>query len=191
MSKHPSATRVQRDGFLRRFLRALGWIGLVFWGLIALMGFIDMIRGYKTAGRVGDALRLPLETVDYAAPCVCVLLAAGHVWMLRHSRRLKRMAEDFRLFSGFFAVQPEKSIPRLAAGLNRSPQDVTDQLQALCKRGYFNGFIDHQTQCVRFYGDDPHASPLRAACCPGCGAKTAVADQGGVCRYCGSPLGRP
>ena len=188
MKKQLQPVTIRREGTRRRVLRIVGWFGLVFWGMIAMVGIADMIRGYKTAEVNGETVEKALEAVDYAAPIVCAALAALHGWMLVSARRAKQRMEDFRLFSAFFSTQPEeKSISRLAASLNRPLDATMKQMQALCKRGYFDGYIDYRQQCVRFYGDAP-GPQMKVACCPGCGAKTAIADQGGVCRYCGSPL---
>lgn len=188
--KSPVSPAAQRDSAHRRLLRIIGWFGLVFWSMIALVGVADLIRGHKTAEVDGQTVIKALEGVDYAMTFISVGLAALHGWMLLSARRAKQRMEDFRLFSAFFAHQPEeKSISRLAASLNRPLDATMKQMQVLCKRGYFDGYMDYQQQCIRFYGNDPAGGPqMKVACCPGCGAKTAIADQGGVCRYCGSPL---
>ena len=165
--------RIPRIGSTGRLLTALGWGGVIFWGTIAVMGALDIFRGYTTHDVNGEQVVSALETVDYVATVLCAVFAA---------------LQDFRRFTAFFAAQTEKSIPALAASLNRPEAEVISRVEDLCRKGYFNGFVDHRTRSLCFYADDPANSRLTVSCCPGCGAKTAVANQGGVCRYCGSPL---
>ena len=186
MGKHTQ--RIPRIGSTGRLLTALGWGGVIFWGTIAVMGALDIFRGYTTHDVNGEQVVSALETVDYVATVLCAVFAALHIWMILSGRRAKQRAEDFRRFTAFFAAQTEKSIPALAASLNRPEAEVISRVEDLCRKGYFNGFVDHRTRSLCFYADDPANSRLTVSCCPGCGAKTAVANQGGVCRYCGSPL---
>lgn len=181
--------RVPGSALSRRVLTGLGWFGLIFWATVGAVGFLDVVQGYKTQEIDGVQTQTALETVDYVATILCLVFAALHIWMILSARRKKRMEEDFRHFSAFFSTQTEKSIPALAQSLARPEDEIVSRVEALCKKGYFNGFVDHRTRRLCFYGDDDAANPqLTVSRCPGCGAKTAVADQGGVCRYCGSPL---
>ena len=102
------------------------------------------------------------------------------------SRKTKRLIKDFRLFCPVLAHEPDKFVPQLAATLNKPLVEVKSQLIEMCRRGYFNGYLDHQRQQLVFAAQS--SSPLHVRYCPGCGAKNAIKKTGDACRYCGAPL---
>lgn len=172
MTNRWSAYRVFLDTWLCRIGRIFAWAWLVFWALIGVVGLGSLFDGQ------------PKETLDYTMPFLCLGLAWLHVLLLRYIRKTTDLLSDFRLFAPALARQADKSIPALSAALNRPQEVVAQRLQAMCRRGYLNGYIDHQQRRVVFADEGNR----RVAACPGCGARTAVEAAGGVCRYCGSPL---
>ncbi len=120
-------------------------------------------------------------------PYVSVGLAALNGWALFSIRRLRMLLSDFGRYCAIFAREPEKSIPDLAATAGVSEETALRQLEKMCRRRYFNGYIDHKRQCMVFAAPQADAVP-DVVYCPGCGARNAVARTGDVCRYCGVPL---
>ena len=167
-------SRVIMDTWLVRVSRIIAWAWLVLWLAMGLVGLGDLISGKKT------------ETVDHVMPFVCLFVAVLHILWLRHMGKTSALLRDFRLYCAVFAKEPEKSISDLSLALNRPIDEVMNRLQAMCRRGYFNGYIDHQRQCMQFSGEAGAAA--HAVYCPGCGAPGVAQASGGVCRYCGAPL---
>ena len=106
--------------------------------------------------------------------------------LLLASRKTKRLIRDFRLYGPVLAHEPDKSVPQLAKTLNKPLEEVQGQLSEMCRRGYFNGYLDHQRQQLVFAAQPQ--TPVHVRYCPGCGAKNAIKKTGDACRYCGAPL---
>ena len=170
--------RVIRDTWLARFGKIVSWIGIVFWGLLSMVGFAEWIGGNADSA------------VDKVMPFVCLALAALHGLLLNASGKTSALIGDYRLYSAVLARDPDRSVQELSNALDVSSQKVTDQLQRMCRRGYFNGYLDHQQQKMQlFQPQDP--TNLRVVYCSGCGAKNALTRAGGTCRYCSAPLSLP
>ena len=169
------------DKWIARAGGAAAWAGIILWAMLCLVGFSSLI--WPASGKT-------LEGVDYVMPFVCAGLALLHGRLLLSVRRTKKLLRDFCLFCAVFAGEPDKSISDLAAALNLPLEQVMASLGEMCRRGYFNGYIDHQKQRMIF-NSAGEAQSLYAIQCPGCGARSAVQGQGGVCRYCGAPLTHP
>ena len=167
--------RIQCDIWLARIGSAFAWFWLVIWVLIGMVGLGDLMNG-KSA-----------ETVDKVMPFVSFGFAAANVPLLLASRKTKRLIKDFRLYCPVLAHEPDKSISQLAAALNKPLEEVKGQLTEMCRRGYFNGYLDHQKQRLVFVQAQME-SQIHILYCPGCGAKNAIRKTGDCCRYCGAPL---
>ena len=165
--------RITLDVWLARFGSVFGWFWLIFWLSIGIVGLGELVSGKASA------------TVDVVMPFVCLGFAVLNVFLIRSCRKTKMLVKAFRLYSAYFSHEIEKSIPDAAKAFDIPVETALRQLQEMCRRGYFNGYIDHQRQCMVFPEDKPG---LTLAHCPGCGAATAIAKTGDTCRYCGAPL---
>ena len=108
--------RIQCDIWLARIGSAFAWFWLVLWVLIGMVGLGDLMNG-KSA-----------ETVDKVMPFVSFGFAAANMPLLLASRKTKRLIKDFRLYCPVLAHEPDKSIPQLAAALNKPLEEVKGQL---------------------------------------------------------------
>ncbi len=164
--------RIIIDIWVARIGSAFGWICLVFWALIGAVGI----------GELPEAK----DGVSVAMPFICFGLAAVHWLLVRAARNTRRLVGDFRLYSSVLARDPEKNIGGIAKALKIPEEQVMKRLQAMCRRGYFNGHINFMTKRMEMNtGED-----FSVEHCPGCGAATAIIRTGDVCRYCGAPLVR-
>ncbi len=170
---HYSPFRILADTWLARLGSVFAWFWLVLWTLIGIVGLDDLING--SAG----------DTVSRVMPFVSFGFAAANVPLLLAARKTKRLVRNFRLYCPVLAHEPDKSLPQLAAALNRPLSETENQLSEMCRRGYFNGYLDHQKQRLVFPDVQPQ---VHVRSCPGCGAKNAIEKSGEICRYCGSPL---
>ena len=172
--------RIFLDTWLARIGGVFGWIWLIFWIVPGVYGMAEIIAGKAD------------RTVDYVMPWVCLAFAFLGILLIRSARKTKALIADFRLYCAVFAHSPEKSIPALAETLNLPADEAMNNLQAMCRRGYFNGYIDHTCRQMRFTHSalsQPAApQPLAVISCPGCGARNTVARSGETCRYCDAPL---
>jgi len=166
--------RVRLDTFLAHAGKALGWIGAVFWGVIGLVGLSEMLFGGAD------------RPIDRVMPFICLGLAALHGLLIWSASGMKELIRDFRLYSAALARDADKSILGLSQRLGLPLETVLQRLQKMCRRGYFNGFLNLRDQCLCLHTDEPLSQQV--VYCPGCGAGNAVSRAGGVCRYCGSPL---
>lgn len=166
--------RIVCDTWLARIGSFNAWFWLILWTLMGIVGLGDWMNG-KAA-----------DTVDKVMPFVSFGFAAANILLLLASRKTKRLIKDFRLYGPVLAHEPDKSVPQLAAALNKPLVEVKSQLIEMCRRGYFNGYLDHQRQQLVFAAQP--SSPLHVRYCPGCGAKNAIKKTGDACRYCGAPL---
>ena len=171
--------RIFLDTWLARIGSLFGWAWMVFWGLIGLVGFGEIfIEG-------------PEDALDIVMPFLCLFLAFLHFLLIRSARITKQLIADFRVYCAIFAKEPDKSIPEMAKTVNAPLSAVQDQLKKMCRRGYFNGYIDYQSQRMVFPGGETDGGDVTILHCPGCGAPNAVSDKGGTCRYCDAPLTSP
>lgn len=173
--------RVFLDTWLARIGKLVGWVWGVFWAMIGVVG-------------LGMAIFKELDgSIDIIMPLVSLGLAALHYLLIRFCNRTSDLVLDFHLYCSFFAREQDKSIPALAAAMHEPEQHVMGQLKEMCRRGYFNGFIDYQQRRMIFSvpqepADADAADVAAVAYCPGCGARNAVSRHGQPCRYCGAPL---
>ena len=168
-------SRIRRDRWFSRLGRVFSWAGLIFWAMIGLVGLGKVLSGEAA------------DSIDHVMIWVCAGLAGLHLWLLCRAYRIKGLLRDFRLYCAVFAREPDKSIPELAAALNLSPEKAEQRLNAMCRRGYFNGYVDHQRQRMLFHTGQAQQGVL-VAYCPGCGARNTLEKNGDACLYCGSPL---
>ena len=174
--------RIFLDIWLARLGSVFAWVWLVFWGMIGIVGLGEILFGNAQ------------DAMDWVMPLVCLGLAYLHYLLVKAARKTKELVADFRLYCAVFARTPDKSIPDLAAALNVSPDAAMSSLQEMCKRGYFNGYIDHVHKQMRFScapssaANEQESQPVTVVYCPGCGARNAIARTGDTCRYCDAPL---
>ena len=164
--------RTALDIWIARLGQFFGWIFLVFWCIMGAVGLAELGEAKDSAHRV--------------VPFVCLGLAALHYLLIRAMGKTKRLVEDFRLYSSVLAQDPEKDISGIADALGIPQEQVMKRIQAMCRRGYFNGHINFKTRRM-ILAQDPDVSVEH---CPGCGAATAISRTGDTCRYCGTPLKR-
>lgn len=164
--------RVTLDIWIARIGALFGWIFLLFW---VLMGIVGLAKLPEASNRV--------ETV---MPFVCLGLAALHVPLIRATRRTKKLVEDFRRYSSVLAQDPDKAIAGISDALRIPQEQVIYRLQEMCSRGYFSGHINFTSQRMELNPGENFSVER----CPGCGAPNAVSRTGDTCRYCGSPLRR-
>ena len=168
--------RVLLDTWMDHVGRVIAWIGLVSWITLAIAGFVTLF---------GESSHE--NPADYYMPYVCVGLAALHGWALLSIRRRHALLSDFRRYCAVFVREPGKSIPDLAATLGVSEETVMRQLEKMCRRRYFNGYIDHSRSCMVFARQQNETAP-DVVYCSACGARNLVRQTGDACRYCGAPL---
>ena len=164
--------RTTLDIWIARIGSVIGWIFLVLWALMGVVGL-----GQLPKAKDGS---------DFAAMLVCFGLAAVHFLLIRAMKKTKDLVKDFRLYSSVLAQIPDKSIPAVAEALKIPQETVMRRMQEMCGRGYFNGHINFMTS--RMEMNVP--AGLSVEHCPGCGAVTAISRTGDTCRYCGAPLVR-
>ena len=168
-----SRNRTILDIWIARFGSIFAWTWMVIWAMMGIVGMSDLISG-----------KAP-ETVDKVMPFVCVAMAALHFLLIRKCRKTKALVRDFRLYSSVLAKEPNRSIVEMAKTLNIPAETAAANVQEMCRRGYFNGYLDHQAQRMVFNHQQPQGNVVY---CPGCGARNSVSRNGGACRYCDSPL---
>ena len=165
-------TRIILDIWIARIGTVFGWILLVFWALMGIVGLTKLPEAENN--------------VDVVMPFICLGLAALHFLLLRAMKRTRELIADFRLYSAVLAQDPDKKIAGIADTLKIPQEQVTRRLQEMCRRGYFSGHIDFREQRM----DLNAVQDLSVEHCPGCGAVTAIGRTGDTCRYCGAPLVR-
>ena len=165
-------TRVVLDIWIARIGAVIGWIFLVFWALMGIVGLTELPSAR--------------DNVAVVMPFVCLGFAALHYLLIRAMKRTRDLVADFRLYSAVLAQDPDKDITGIADALKIPQEQVTRRLQEMCRRGYFSGHINFKAQRMEM---DPVAD-LSVAHYPGCGAATAISRTGDTCRYCGAPLVR-
>ncbi len=174
--------RMILDSWLARIGSLFGWVWMVFWGLIGLVGLGTLL------------VEGPEDALDIMMPFLCLGMALLHYLLIRFSGKTKQLIADFRVYCVVFASEPDKSIPEMAKAVNETLSAVMEKLKEMCRRGYFNGYIDYRTQRMVFpsFGQEQtDGGSVTVIHCPGCGAPNAVASAGGVCRYCDAPLISP
>ena len=145
--------------------------------MMGLVGLADIIGGKAK------------DSTDIIMPFVCIALAAVHFLLLRSCRKTKALVHDFRLYCSALAQIPDHSVTEMASILGVPADTAAKKLQEMCRRGYFNGYMDHKKQRMIFNGAFSETQ-LNVVYCPGCGARNAVSSAGGNCRYCDAPLSR-
>ena len=113
-------TRIILDTWIARIGSIFGWCCLVFWAVPAIVGLAELPEAKRS--------------VDYAAPVICLGLAAVHWLLIRAMKRTKELVKDFRLYSSVLAQDPDKSIPGIAEALKLPEEQVMNRLQAMCRR---------------------------------------------------------
>ena len=181
--QHYRPVRIMIDLWVARIGSVFGWVWLVFWALIGVTGI-----GMYVLGEAEDA-------TDKILPFFCLGLAALHWPAIRACRKTKDLELDFHLYCAIFAREPEKSIPEVAKAMKEPVSTVMKDLTEMCRRGYFNGYIDHREQRMVFPNYQPEKpapenASLRVIQCPRCGAVNAIAKTGDACKYCGAPLNK-
>ena len=169
--------RVRLDTFLAHAGRLIGWVGVIFWGALGVYGISEALSGQAQG------------SVDGVMGTICLILAALHGFLIFSASGIRDLIQDFRLYSAALAKDSQKSIVRLAETMNLPLEKVLERLQKMCKRGYFNGYLDYKEQYLSF--PSVGAAEKKVVFCPGCGARNTIARAGDVCRYCGAPLSKP
>ncbi len=172
--------RIIMDLWVARIGSIAAWVWLVFWALMGVTGVGMFISGQAE------------DTTEKILPFFCLGLAALHWLAVKACRRTKELELNFHLYCAIFAKEPNKSIQEVAKAVREPVSDVMADLKEMCRRGYFNGYIDYRTERMVF----PHYRPpentekpdLNVIQCPGCGAVNAIAQTGDACKYCGAPL---
>ena len=145
-------------------------IGSVFgWILIAL---------FLLAGLVSFLMDPPYIVIGI----VLLVIAALMIVLLFSFRKTRNRVKGFRYYAN--ALVHDKSITNLSANVGEPKEEITKKLQQMCRRGYFDGYVDIKgDRLVLTEGGGAYAAK-----CPGCGAKTTIYKTGDCCRYCGIPL---
>ena len=172
--------RITVDLWVARIGSIFAWVWFVFWALMGVTGV-----GMYIFGEAENA-------TEKILPFACLGIAAIHWMLIKFCRRTKDLELDFHLYCAIFAKEPNKSIAEVAKAMKEPVSVVMADLKEMCRRGYFNGYIDHRTKCMVF----PHYRPpvnaekpdVNVLQCPGCGAVNAIAQTGDACKYCGAPL---
>ena len=102
-------TRIILDIWIARIGSAFGWVCLVFWAMMGLVGLADL----------GTAK----DNIDRIMPFICIGLAALHYLLIRKMKSTKELVKDFRLYSSVLAQDPDKQIPGVAEAL-KIPQET-------------------------------------------------------------------
>ncbi|MDO5325704.1 MAG: hypothetical protein Q4G00_03170 [Clostridia bacterium] len=168
-----NGNRTILDIWIARFGSAFAWFWMVLWAMMGIVGMSDLISANAP------------ETVDKVMPFVCIGMAALNFLLIIKCRKTKALVRDFRLYCAVLAKQPEHSIDKMAQVLNIPVETAAANVQEMCRRGYFNGYLDHQARRIVFHHQQPQVNVVY---CPGCGARNSVSGNGGSCRYCDSPL---
>ena len=87
--------RITLDIWVARIGSVFGWICLVFWALIGIVGLTELPEAESR--------------MDYIAPFICLGLAAVHYLLIRAMRNTKELVADFRLYSSVLAQDPSPS----------------------------------------------------------------------------------
>ena len=130
--------RIKLDIWLARIGSIHAWFWLVLWAMVGVTGLADYFSGVKDTA------------FDLTLSLLCLGLAVLHVLMVKSCRKTKKLVKDFRVYGPALARVPDKSVPELAKVLNTPAEQVTAQIQEMCKRGYFNGYLDHQAKKLVF-----------------------------------------
>ncbi len=163
-------TRIILDTWISRIGSVIGWVFLVLWALIGVIGLAELPKARNGA--------------EYVMPFFCLGIAGLHFLLIRSMKRTKQLVQDFRLYSSVLAQDPDKEISGIAEALNLPEEQVMSRLQTMCGRGYFSGHMNFRTKRMEL-------NPGRGVSverCPGCGATTSISHSGDTCRYCGVPL---
>ena len=158
----------------------LSWIGSII-GMICFSAFslLTIVGLYEVAsaepGHLDNEVAFPVLTIFG-------VLAILNFFLIRKSKRTRRLIRDFRYYSSILAQ--DKSVDALVRAVYEPEDEVLSKLMKMCRRGYFQGDIDMTTNMLVFN------KPLSGyvARCPGCGATTKIYKTGDICRYCGNPL---
>lgn len=169
------AFRVRVDQWIARFGTVFAWVWLVFWALMGVMGV-----GMWVFGQAADA-------TEKILPFFLLGLAALHGLLLRSFRRTRELVLDFDIACSVLAHEPDHAVAPIAKALKVPPEKAMASLQEMCRRGYFNAYLDHAKQELVFYTPPTPKEP-QVVFCPGCGARSAIAVPGEPCPYCGAPL---
>ena len=148
----------------------------VIFGLLFLVSVPDLFQNEAS------------DSADIGMTIFCGLLTAWGVWKIYSGERIERLQRRFRLFAGYFQHDPQKSVSGLCAALRLDRAAVQRELTEMCARGYFDGYLDYQRDCLVFI-HAPTGQPTDGVVqCPGCGAPNHVQQVGQHCRYCDAPL---
>ncbi len=172
--------RIALDLWAARVGSVVAWAWFVFWALVGITGV-----GIFLSGQAEDA-------TEKILPFFCLGLSALHWLAIKACRRTRKLEMNFHLYCAVFAKEPGKSIAEVAETVKEPVSAVMADLKEMCRRGYFNGYIDYREQRMVF----PHYQPaentetanLNVLQCPGCGAVNAIVKNGDACKYCGAPL---
>ena len=145
----------------------LGWGGFVFWLFITGACIFEL----------PDAK----DSLDWGMPFICGGMAVAHFFLIRWAKKNRDMLQTFRMYSAYLAQN--NSVAALAESIGQPKAEVLKQVTEMCRRGYYNGHLDVNTERLVFNGAEGSV-----ARCPGCGATTKIYRTGDKCGYCGNPL---
>ncbi len=146
---------------------------------LAFFCFVIALAGFANYFTTDD-----LTGVKIVLPFVFAGLGALGIMLFIRGRRIRRLLTDFRLFASILAKDENKSVEKIASAVNQPLDTVMKKADAMCRRHYFTGYLDHGEKRLVF-DSDASAAVIR---CPGCGAPARVEGSNTVCAYCGSPL---
>lgn len=158
----------------------LSWVETVFgiyW--LCIFSLICMVGTYEA---LDSSYEYVDRTVAIPAVILCFGLAIGAFLIIRASFKTRKLIGTFRYYSTYLVR--DKSIADLARCVNEPEEDVRAKIEQMCRRGYFSGKFDPESNKLVF---NMPATPYVARC-PGCGATTNIYKTGDTCRYCGNPL---
>lgn len=173
-SKKQKATGVLADQAAARKSRRRGWILFAVFAPLFAVSVPDLFR--------------ETDAGDKGMTVMCGFLAILGLWKVYSAFRTDQLQKRFRLYSSFFSESSQKSVAGLSAALNLPRERVLSDLQEMCSRGYFDGFLDMQSECLIFHRAGNEQKNGNVVQCPGCGAVNHIQNEGQHCRYCDTPL---
>lgn len=128
---------------------------------------------------------------------VSLLFIAGGVLILRKSRSIEAERKQYRDYISLIVNSKVTSIAKISSTLAISATQVTQDLQNMIDKGYFqNAYIDKTKQCIVLENHSQNVTTqenidndFRTVVCPGCGAQNVIKGHGTTeCEYCGTLL---
>lgn len=169
-----------------RIKSILWWILLVSSALMTAGGIGTLISPKEgTVSDLGTSLFLIALFVG-----LCVL----SVFKILNLKKQKAAIKNYREYVARLSNDREKSLLRLAQGMNLPLETIESHVAILIKKGLIkNAYIDKAAHALMLpqydlYAQIPNAVPV-AVTCSCCGGNTVIPENTvGTCQFCGSPV---